>query len=121
MVATGASAGPSISARKLAESVREELWFGDDDPARSWLSASQSLATAAVAAAGLKPFPTVAQRVMKLLSDPDVKVSKIRAAIEQDPALAARLLRVTNSAVYGTATPCKNIEDAIVRLGSRTV
>src|SRR3954469_13576630 len=82
--------------RKLAESIREDLWFGDDDPKRTSEEASRSLAAAAAVAAGLKPFPVIAQRVMTLLSNPDTPVVKVKKAIEQDPALAARILRVAN-------------------------
>ncbi len=109
------------SQRKLAESIREDLWFGDDDPQRSVAEASRSLAAAAALAAGLKPFPIVAQRVMSLLADPDTPVVKVKRAIEQDPALAARLLRVANSALYSPAIACRSVEDAVMRLGSRTV
>ncbi len=107
--------------QKLAESIREDLWFGDDDPKRSNEEASRSLAAAAALAAGLKPFPVIAQRVMTLLADPDTPVVKVRKAIEQDPALAARLLRVANSALYAPAVACRSVEDAVMRLGSRTV
>jgi putative nucleotidyltransferase with HDIG domain len=106
--------------RALAEAIREQLWFGDDDPQRSTLQASQSLAAAIARAAGLKPFPIVAQKVMLLLADPDTPTVQVRRAIEQDPALAARLLRVANSALYSPAVPCRSIDDALVRLGNRT-
>ena len=107
--------------RKLAESIREDLWFGDDDPERTAEEASRSLAAAAALVAGLKPFPVVAQRVMVLLADPDTAVVKVKKAIEQDPALTARLLRVANSALYSPAIACRSVEDALMRLGSRTV
>ena len=107
--------------RKLAESIREDLWFGDDDPSRTAEEASRSLAAAAALAAGLKPFPVVAQRVMSLLANPDTPVLKVKKAIEQDPALTARLLRVANSALYSPAVACRSVEDAVMRLGSRTV
>lgn len=107
--------------RKLAQSIREELWFGDEDPNRTAEDASRSLAAAAALVAGLKPFPVVAQRVMVLLADPDTSVGKVRKAIEQDPALAARLLRVANSALYAPTLACRSIDDALMRLGSQTV
>ncbi|HEY3254972.1 MAG TPA: HDOD domain-containing protein, partial [Polyangiaceae bacterium] len=109
------------SQRRLAESIREDLWFGDDDPQRSAEEASRSLAAAAAVAAGLKPFPVVAQRVMSLLADPDTPLAKTRKAIEQDPALSARVLRVANSALYAPTVPCRSVEDAVMRLGSRAV
>ena len=104
--------------RQLAESIREDLWFGDDDPQRTVQEASKSLAAAAALVAGLKPFPVVAQRVMTLLANPDTPVVKVRKAIEQDPALTARLLRVANSALYSPAIACRSVEDAVMRLGS---
>jgi putative nucleotidyltransferase with HDIG domain len=109
------------SHRQLAESIREDLWFGDDDPQRSAELASRSLAAAIATAAGLKPFPIVAQRVMTLLADFDTPVLKVRKAIEQDPALTARLLRVANSALFAPAVACRSVEDAVMRLGSRAV
>ena len=107
--------------RQLAESIREDLWFGDDDPRRTMEEASRSTAAAAALVAGLKPFPIVAQRVMTLLADPDTPIVKVKKAIEQDPALTARLLRVANSALYSPAVACRSVEDAVMRLGSRTV
>jgi putative nucleotidyltransferase with HDIG domain len=109
------------SQRQLAEAIREDLWFGDDDPKRTIEEASRSLAAAAALVAGLKPFPIVAQRVMTLLANPDTPVVKVKKAIEQDPALTARLLRVANSALYSPAVACRTVEDAVMRLGSRTV
>jgi putative nucleotidyltransferase with HDIG domain len=107
--------------RQLAASIREDLWFGDDDPQRTIEQASRSLAAAAALAAGLKPFPVVAQRVMTLLADPDTPVVKLRKAIEQDPALTARMLRFANSALYAPTAPCRSVEDAVMRLGARTI
>ncbi|MEP7050901.1 MAG: HDOD domain-containing protein [Pseudomonadota bacterium] len=110
-----------VAQQKLAESIREDLWFGDDDPKRTSEEASRSLAAAAALAAGLKPFPVIAQRVMTLLADPDTPIVKVKKAIEQDPALAARLLRVANSALYASTVACRSVEDAVMRLGGRTV
>jgi putative nucleotidyltransferase with HDIG domain len=110
-----------VGQRKLAESIREDLWFGDDDPRRSTEEASRSLAAATARAAGLKPFPIVAQRVLTLLADFDTPVLKVKKAIEQDPALTARILRVANSALYAPAVACRSVEDAVLRLGGRTV
>lgn len=105
----------------LAENVQEALWFGDEDPNRTELEASQSLAAATAEASGLKPFPAVAQRALGLLSNPDVRVREVEAALEQDTALAARVLRVANSAAFGGVSRIDSIEQGVVRLGLRTV
>ncbi len=107
--------------RELAERVREELWFGDDDPKRSHLAASRSMAIAAARAVGLKPFPVVAQRVMAMAADPAVELKTLEHTLEQDPALCSRLLRIVNSAAYRPVMPSVTVGQAVVRLGVRNV
>lgn len=107
--------------RQLADAVREQLWFGDDDPARSTLEASRSMAAALARATGLKPFPAVAQRAMTLLRDPDAPLRQIRETLEKDPAIVAGLLRVANSAAYRARQTISSVEEAVQRLGSRHV
>lgn len=105
----------------LAETVREQLWFGDEDPTRSTLEASRSMAAALARAMGLKPFPAVAQRAITVLSDPNVPLRAIRDALEKDPALTAGLLRVANSAAYRTRQTISSVDEAVQRLGVRHV
>ena len=45
----------------------------------------------------------------------------IARILEADPALAARVLRLANSALYAGRTEIKDLTHAIVRLGSSTV
>lgn len=110
-----------LPTRRLAENVLEELWFGDDDPRRTDLEASSSLAAAVGAASGLKSFPAVAQQIMSLLAEPDVDLSKVQDVMERDPALASQLLRVANSPVFRPVRPYASLEQAILRLGTRQV
>lgn len=109
------------SHRQLADAVREQLWFGDDDPVRTALEASRSLAAALARATGLKPFPAVAQRAIGLLNDPDTPLRKVRETLETDPAITAGLLRVANSAAYRSRQTISSVEEAVQRLGSRHV
>lgn len=107
--------------RQLAEAIREQLWFGDEDPARTALEASRSLAGVLTRATGLKPFPVVAQRAMQVLNDPDAPLRKVRESLEKDPAIAAGLLRVANSAAYRARQTITSVEEAVQRLGVRHV
>lgn len=107
--------------RRLADAVREQLWFGDEEPERTALEASRSMAAALARATGLKPFPAVAQRAIALLNDPDTPLRKIREALETDPALTAGVLRVANSAAYRSRHAIASVEEAVQRLGSRHV
>ena len=117
------SAKPEASQQdeSVTDSLDEELWFGDVNPTRSNSKASESLAAAAAKAAGLKPFPVVAGEVLRLLSDPDFDRRTVMQTIERDPAIATRLLRVANSALFRASTACNSIEAAILRLGAQTV
>ncbi len=105
----------------LAANVLEELWFGDDDPNRPQETAKRSLAASAAKAAGRKPFPAVALRVMKLVQSEDLDIAKLRQEIEADPALASRLVRVANSAAFRPSHPYGSLDEVVVRLGARAV
>lgn len=113
-------ARPAVASR-LAESVIEELWFGDEDPGHSELEASRSLAAALATSTGLKPFPVVLARALTLLRNPDEPRTKVVTLLEQDPALCGRLLRVANSALYAPKRECVSVSDAILRLGNKNV
>lgn len=103
------------------DAADDGLWFGDINPGRTNGDVAQSLSAAVAKAAGLKPFPVVATRLIQLLSDPEFEMREVKEAVEHDPALATRLLRVANSALFRSAQPCTSIETAIVRLGAHTV
>ncbi len=61
------------------------------------------------------------QELVDYVSRPDFKLDRVRELIEADPALAARLMRVANSAAYGSYDPCGSVSKAIVRLGASNV
>lgn len=113
--------GMTAVAPKLAETIEEELWFGDEDPMRSQTEAQGSLAAAVGSALGLKPFPAVASKAMQLLSDPDVDFKAVDKVVGQDPALTTQLMRTANAAVFATSQTADTIQQAVMRLGSRQV
>jgi HD-like signal output (HDOD) protein len=111
-----------VSARgQLADTVLEELWFGDEEPDRPRYEASRSLAAAVARVEGLKPFPVAAQNLLQLLSDPGYRMADVQTVLETDPSLAARTLNVANSPLFRGLSPCRSIDQAIVRLGARNV
>jgi len=107
--------------RRLADDVREQLWFGDEDPVRSTLEASRSMAAALARATGLKPFPAAARGAITLLSDPDTPLRHLRDSLEKDPTIVAGLLRIANSAAYRSRYAISSVEEAVQRLGVRRV
>ena len=110
-----------MSVTDLADSIDEALWFGLDDPGASDTQAKASVAAEVARVSGLKPFPVVAARVLQELSKADFSVARVSALMESDPALAAMVLRLVNSALYGRAEAYTSVDQAVVRLGARRV
>jgi HD-like signal output (HDOD) protein len=69
----------------------------------------------------LPPMPQVVSRVMELLSDPNTQLSNVVQVISHDPTLVARLIRVSNSALYRRGTETSSLGQAVVRLGANAV
>lgn len=69
----------------------------------------------------LPPMPHVVTKVMDLLSDPNSQMSEMIQILSLDPTLVARLIRVSNSALYGRGQETTSLGQAVVRLGAKTV
>ena len=64
----------------------------------------------------IPPLPETARRIIELQQDPSVELSDLVAIIEADPSIAARIMGWANSAFYGSSTPSKTLNDAIMRV-----
>ena len=69
----------------------------------------------------LPPFPAVALQLLSLLDDAEAPMRKVTELLRIDPALAAEILRVSNSVLYGLSRRIDNVSHAIVVLGTDTV
>lgn len=65
----------------------------------------------------LPTLPATALKVRKTADDPDVNLSTIAIIISQDPALSARMIKISNSAYLGRAVKVVSIQQAITRIG----
>src|SRR5262245_8466540 len=70
---------------------------------------------------GLYTMPAVAVEVLALADDPRADAAQLKACIERDPALAAKLLRVVNSSMYSPARPVVDLSQAVALLGVKAV
>ena len=61
--------------------------------------------------------PAIAQQIIALAGDPQIDISQVAAAIGRDPSLAAKLLRVANSALYSRQRKSTNLRQALIVLG----
>src|SRR5690554_2827940 len=69
----------------------------------------------------ISSFPDIALRVMRVVSRNDASIADLRAVVEQDPQLVARVLRTVNSAAYGLRCRVDSIHRAIALLGFTTI
>ncbi len=69
----------------------------------------------------LPTLPVVVQQIQKLIASPNSSMAQIAAIITRDQAIAARVVRLINSAFYGMGGKVTSIQQAIVLLGLKTV
>ncbi len=69
----------------------------------------------------LPTLPVVALRVLELTGKKEVSLREIAKVIENDPAIATRVLRTVNSSYYALNQRCGSIQQALAFLGIHTV
>lgn len=69
----------------------------------------------------LPTLPAVAMRVVELTGCETASVKALAETIQNDQALAAKILRTVNSSMYAMRTRCSSINQAIVMLGMSAV
>ncbi|MET0594290.1 MAG: HDOD domain-containing protein, partial [Polyangiaceae bacterium] len=65
----------------------------------------------------LCPLPASAQRILQLTSDPEVDIKEVGRVLATDPALAAEVMRLANSAAYSRGVAASDLVQAILKLG----
>jgi HD-like signal output (HDOD) protein len=68
------------------------------------------------ASADLPPLSVTANRLLALLSDPDLDICDLAGVIDQDPPLAARIVGLANAAYFSPRNPVVNVYQAILRV-----
>ncbi|MBN2802007.1 MAG: HDOD domain-containing protein [Deltaproteobacteria bacterium] len=102
--------------------VEHDLWYTAeaDDPMTA-RRAAESFSAKLAKLEGLKTFPAVAQKVLSIFSNPNYKIRDIVTVIQDDPALAASVIKVANSPLFAPIKPINDIQNAIVRLGAKEI
>jgi putative nucleotidyltransferase with HDIG domain len=65
--------------------------------------------------------PVVFEQISKVINDPDTSAYDVANIISEDPALTAKILRLTNSSFYGIPRTVTSVKQAIVILGLEVV
>ena len=66
-------------------------------------------------------LPVLATEFLQLAADPDVAQTRVATVVCKDPVLATRVLGFANSAAVAAAVTVTTLQEAIMRLGTRTV
>jgi HD-like signal output (HDOD) protein len=83
-------------------------------PGRSW--------TEIVAWVGdLPPLPQVASKAISLVEDPDTTAGQLTDLLSSDPALAARVLKIANSAMFSRQREITTLNQAIMVIGFKAL
>jgi diguanylate cyclase (GGDEF)-like protein len=61
--------------------------------------------------------PGVASQIIELAQDPNIDMGKVAKVVSIDPALATKVLRIANSAVYAQRRRSESLRQALVVLG----
>lgn len=69
----------------------------------------------------LPSLPSTVTRVTGLVNAPDSSLADVAKAIQSDPALAIKTLRLVNSAYYGLANKVTSVDHAVALLGMKVI
>jgi HD-like signal output (HDOD) protein len=69
----------------------------------------------------LPPLPSLVFRILDLLADPEFAMDKLEKLIGQDQSLVAKLIKVSNSVLYGGTGDVHSLREALTRLGMKIV
>lgn len=69
----------------------------------------------------LPPLPALVFQILDLLADPEFAMDKLEKLLGQDQSLVAKLIKVSNSVLYGGVGDINSLREALTRLGTRTV
>ena len=69
----------------------------------------------------LPTLPEIAVKVRESADDPDVNLMEMADVIGQDPALAARMIKISNSAFLGRTVKVSTLNQAVTRIGLRQI
>jgi putative nucleotidyltransferase with HDIG domain len=72
-------------------------------------------------AGDLKVLPLVSRKALDILNNENCSIEDLSAVIEKDQTIAARILKIANSALYGLRTEVTSLQHALLVLGFKTL
>lgn len=86
----------------------------------SWRShplVAETLRRARDGSLAIPSMPGIALRIRRALAKDDCDMGDVAGIVAADPAIAGRLIRIANSAVFGGRGACASVQAALVRMG----
>lgn len=63
-------------------------------------------------------IPHLALKIDRVLSDPECDLAEVAQSIEQEPMLAARIVRMSRSPIFDTGNQTRTVREAVMRIGT---
>src|SRR3954466_6813531 len=107
----------------MARDVMSAQNPGGDDARPAWQQALVDQLMETFAGEGYEPplLPGAALQLLSLARDPEVAMSRVIALLETEPLIVARVIRTAQSPFYSAGARVRTIEDAVLRLGMRSI
>lgn len=86
-----------------------------------WETMNRELEIMIMTASDLPTIPVVATKVMQLIESESATAEELAKVVASDPAVAARVLKISNSSFYGCQRQIQTLSHAIVVLGFGTL
>ncbi|MGQ9606034.1 MAG: HDOD domain-containing protein [Thermogutta sp.] len=83
--------------------------------------ASEQAVRAAQRVHDISTLPQVALNIIRVADDPNSSAADLKAVMEADAALSARVIRCVNSSAYGLRSKITNLQQAIAYLGLKQI
>ena len=100
-------------------------WFeADSGISKVWqheVAMNRDLEIMIMTASDLPTIPVVATKVMQLIESEKATAEELAKVVASDPAVAARVLKISNSSFYGCQRQIQTLSHAIVVLGFATL
>lgn len=69
----------------------------------------------------LPTLPGILKKLSRLLDKPNVSLTEIGAFVSNDPVIAAKILKMVNSAIYGFSGRISSVKQAVILLGLNVI
>lgn len=85
------------------------------------MSETKSLAERIRLVDSLPSPPTIAIQILQICQNPEASIQELAEVLSLDAALAAQILRISNSAAYSRGREITRLSEAVILLGARNV